>query len=618
VIKKPNTIFKSTIKCSTTHTVGVIFSVAFLGLMIHFLFYNTFTFNYETYLNQQYILVFWLPVLAMLLIWLFKFREYFSYKLGIGLVVMASVASFLCFSYYYSFGNEYFFTIGTIAIACYCVFLLNQINLLQAIVFAFVLLFVLQVNLGVQQQFSLRDDNNLLITGTLQNSGVYAYYLVFNLPFFYWCCFSSSKRLSKEKNMRLVSLIFKFFFAFVFIVVFYLICCTQSRTAIICLGITIGYFIFSSYKSKILAVVKFSPKSILLLIGAITIGSMGWISIWLFNLKKMSAIGRLLSFDIAWQHIADHFWLGVGLGRFTWYYPQWQVAYFDTNPKPTLAYFFSAGESYIIFNEYLQLFETIGLLGFLLCTYGFYRFFKLRVIKNRSLLLSTKCTALAILCSGFTSYPLHVNIILFLLGTCLAIGFSLNDRPMPIVEKKQWLYINKALITLCLFLVCFAFHKGYVAYSAVNQWAILRNTNGLETLPDYERVYPILKNDGKFLTEYGAALLKDRNNISTAISILEQAKQLSITRHSIESLATAYCNAKNYNATIVNQQFLVNYLPNKFLPKYNLLQTYILRNDTINVKKTANTILQMPVKINSFQVEQIMENTRDILRKHLN
>lgn len=611
-------MFRLTTKDYVTQTVSIFFCLAFLWLIVYFLFYNVFAFNYESYLNQQYLLVFWLPVLAMLLIWLFKFSKYFGYRLGIGLLVIASLTGFLCCSYYYSFGNEYFFTLSIIAVASYGVFLLNQITLVRAILFAFVLMFVWQLYLGVSQEFSLQDDNSLLITGSLQNSGVYAYYLVFSLPFFHWFCFGIDKWLSRGKNMHLASFIFKSFFAFALVLVCYLIYCTQSRTAIICLGTTVGYFIFSSYKGEILAIVKFASKSILVLIGAIGIGSAIWISLWLFNLKKMSAIGRLLSFDIAWQHITDHFWLGVGLGRFTWYYPLWQAGYFNTNQKPTLAYFFSAGESYIICNEYLQLFETIGLLGFLLCTYGFYRFFKLQCLKHRRLLLATKCTVLAILFSGFTSYPLHVNIILLLLGTCLAIGFSLSDGPMKKLEKKQWLYINKTLIALCVFLVCFTFYKGYLAFNAVSRWAILRDTNSLKTLSDYEKIYTILNNDGKFLTEYGAVLFKDRNSIYTTISILEQAKQLSITRQGIELLAAAYSSAKKYNCAISNQQFLVNYLPNKFLPKYNLLQTYILRNDTINVKKTANTILQMPVKINSFEVEQIKKNTQDILSKHLN
>jgi hypothetical protein len=554
----------------------------------------------------------------MQLIWLFICSKCFSYKLGVGLFIIASIAGFLCYSYYYSFGNEYFFTVSIIALACYGVFLLNQIKLLQAIVLAFVLLFMLQLYLGMQQQFSLQENNSLLITGSLQNSGVYAYYLVFNLPFFYWFCFSVGMRLSKERNVLLVSSGFKFLFALVLVMVLYLIYCTQSRTAIICLGSTTGYFMFSNYKRRILALVGFLPKSVLLSIGLVSISAGVWISIWLFNLKKMSAIGRLLSFDIAWQHISDHFWLGLGLGRFTWYYPQWQAAYFNTNPKPALAYFFSAGESYIIFNEYLQLFETIGLTGFLLCTYGFYRFFKLQAVKNGSLLLVAKCTVLAILCSGFTAYPLHVNIILLLLGTALAVGFALNERSTAILKKNQWLYINRALIALCVCVVSFTFYKGRLAYNAFTQWAVLRDTNGGDTWSDYEKIYPVLNNDGKFLTEYGTALLKDRDRIYTAICILEQAKQLSITRQSMESLAIAYGNAKKYNAAIANQQFLINYLPNKFLPRYDLLQTYVLIKDTINVKEIGKTILRMPVKINSFKVERIKKNTNDILKKHSN
>lgn len=386
--------------------------------------------------------------------------------------------------------------------------------------------------------------------------------------------------------------------------------------AFICLAVIICYLLFFSYKNKLYAIIKLLPKSMVLLISAISIGSILWAGIWLFNLKKLSAIGRLLSINISLYHITDHFWLGTGLGRFAWYYPQWQATYFNAHTRPPLAYFLSAGESYIVFNAYFQLFETIGLLGFLFCIYGLYRFFKVKAINRRSLLMVVKCAVLAILCSGFTSYPLHVNVILLLLGACLAIGFPINDKSIVLPVRKQWLYINKTLIVLCFLLVCCVFYKGYSAYNAVNKWADLRDGSSSKIIA--ESIYPILKNDGKFLTEYGTLLLSDSSNKFTAINILEKAKQLLITRQGVEALVTAYSNVKRYKPAIINQQFLVNYLPNKFLQKDNLLQLYVFVNDSSKIKQIGKTILQMPVKIPSFEVEKIKQNTRVILKEYDN
>jgi len=595
-----------------TQTVRAIFSAAFLWLMVYLLFYDIFTFNYESYINGQYVLVLWMPVVAMLLIYLYQNGPPSNFKLGMGLFLIAFVSGVLCWSYYYSFGNEYFFSIAVMALLCYGIFLLSHILVLRSLVFAFLALFVFQLYLGIQQ---CKDGK--LVSGTLENSGVYAYYLVSHLPFFYWASFYLKNRLYQERGGFLMSIVYWIFLVFIGGTVFYLICATQSRTALTCLLITILYFLFSNYKHKILLVVKIIPNSLLGLAGSIVIGSVVWVSAWLFNLKKMSAIGRLLSLNVAWENITKHFWIGTGLGRFTWYYPQWQANYFSAHPKISLPYFFSADESYIIFNEYLQLFETVGLVGFVLCGYCLYNFFKLQSKIESSLLSASKCTVIAILSSGFTSYPFHVNILLLFLGTCLAIGFALSDEVVVIPKSTKWLYFNKSMTILCFFLVCYAFFKGFSAYQAATQWASLRNTSAIDKLRGYRRIYSTLNNDGKFLTEYGSLLLVDSTQLFTAINTLESAKQLLITRKGIEALAAAYGLAQKYDAAIANQQFLTNYLPNKFKPKYDLLQFYVLRNDTINIQKTGEIILQLPKKIPSAEVERMKENTRNILKRFL-
>lgn len=208
-----------------------------------------------------------------------------------------------------------------------------------------------------------------------------------------------------------------------------------------------------------------------------------------------------------------------------------------------------------IFNEYLQLFKTVGLLGFLLLAYGVFRFFKLQAVNDLPLLTAAKCTVAAILCSGFTSYPLHVNIMLLLLATCLAIGFALCTHKATKPVKRQWVRLHEALITICFFLVCCVLYKGYPAYTASRKWATLRYAGSQNLLSQYKRIYPALSNNGKFLFEYGTASLADTAQKLTTISLLEKARQILIGRQGIEALTTAYKNTGNYDAAVTSQQF---------------------------------------------------------------
>lgn len=599
-----------------TKTINILYNIAFTCLIAYLSLSYRFAFNYESYLNQQYALVFWLPLTTLLLIWLYKGTGGFSPARNIGLLVIAGFTAFVCYSYYYSFSNEYFFTLGIIALASYGLYLLKSIQTFRLVVLSFVVLFILQLYLGVQQSF--HNTNPLLISGSLQNSGVYAYYLVCSLPFLYWFCFVFYKQLFDVGQLAYAAWGFRLFFVVVSVLVLYLIYCTQSRTAMIGIAVAVSYFGVSFYHYKISAIIKSASKAVLFSVGLAGTGVMIWGGVWLFNLKKLSAVGRLLGLEISWAHISEHFWLGTGLGRFTWYYPQWQASYFESHPEPRLEYFLCADESYIIFNEYFQLFSSIGPFGFLFCCYGCYCFFRLKSSTHAVLLSTVKCTVLVILFSGFTSYPLHVNILLLMLGTCLAIGFAVRDRQVVRSPQKGWNVLNKGLVILCATLMGYTFHKGYQQYVAADQWAKVRSERSTRTqlLSTYREIYPLLHADGKFLAEYAALLLTDDADVYHTITILKRAKQTFLTRQSIETLVEAYNITKDYDNAIANQLFLTNYLPNKFEPKYGLLQLYALTDDTVNIRRIGQRILQMPVKISSYRVRKIKQDTADMLKKY--
>lgn len=589
-------------------------------LVSYLSFSYRFAFNYETYLNQQYPLVFILPIIAIVLIWLFTQRNNDKYSLYIGLFLIICFSSLLCFSTYYTFGNEYFFTLGVITLTSYCLYWLKSIKTVEVIILMFIAVFIFQLYTGLQQIFD--NEHPLAVSGSLQNSGVFAYYLVCNLPLVYWFLFTFGKRLYLNQ-VKYLPWILRGIFFLIALIVFYMDYYTQSRTAIISFFIGICYLIVQHYKINIIDTLKRIPNVLLFIISTGSLATIIWAGIWLYNVKRLSAAGRLFSIQVSLENIPDHLWFGTGLGRFTWYYPQWQSAYFEKNFKPNLDFFLSADESYIIFNEFLQLFSTIGILGFSLCIYGIYRFFKLESTTNNNLLSIVKCTVLLILCSGVTSYPLHVNLILLILGSCIATGFMItNIGNEKIIEKKSGYksMLNKALISCCIILLSLSSYNGYKTFAATKQWSNIRDGvyDREQNLKTYEELYPVLHTDGKFLIEYGALLNTDTSDIRRAISILEEAKIKTITREGIEALVNAYKHDKQYDAAIQNQLFLTNYLPNKFQPKYDLLQLYIIQKDTINIKQMCQVILEMPVKINSYQVTKIKKEAKAILKEYDN
>jgi hypothetical protein len=58
------------------------------------------------------------------------------------------------------------------------------------------------------------------------------------------------------------------------------------------------------------------------------------------------------------------------------------------------------------------------------------------------------------------------------------------------------------------------------------------------------------------------------------------------------------------------------YLPNKFTLKHRMLMLYKQQNDTANIKKAALEILNLPVKVPSAEVDQIMNEAKVLFNNY--
>jgi hypothetical protein len=323
---------------------------------------------------------------------------------------------------------------------------------------------------------------------------------------------------------------------------------------------------------------------------------------YLFFLKKASAFGRAMKWEIAGRHIGDHFFTGTGIGRFSWYYPQWQAQYFAANPDASGAYYLSAGESYIIFNEYLQLFETIGIIGFAGFILLLYWFFKAQSVQYARILSAIKATMVVLLATGLTTYTFHVNVFLVLLAMCFA--------STAVIAYKPRYASGGVTIPVLLFVL-----STYTAFAVYQQWKAAENWN-TDTeggaVGDREG-NNVLRRDGKYLTEYGQRQLEN-GDPKGAVETLEKAKKYFISRNAMEALAIAYERVGNYKAAIETWRWLCDFLPNKFAPRYELMKLYKKTGDTSGAKKVAGIILTMPVKIPSDEVDRIKEEAKEIER----
>ncbi len=528
----------------------------------------------------------------------------------------------VCISKYYNVNNEHFFVVFIILLSAGLFFFVGNDKVI-GVVFSFLAIyFLFQLSLGVRQLFNAfhLQSRRFNITGSFANSGVYSVYIVAQLPILVYdkkVLLGSTLALMHRWIFLLIGVLYYVNIILSLILIYY----AQSRTAFVTVLITaLAYLYFTKgdiFKRWWLKQVSFfKALFFLLLISCLVVGAYA-----LFNQKRTSAIGRLMKTTIAMIHFDDHFWSGTGLGRFTCIYPEWQAEYFRSNADTSGCYFNCADESYLLFNEPLQLLKEIGVVGFIMITVIFLVFFSLRSSKRqRDLQITLKLIVIAIVSASFTSYSFHVNFLLLLLIFCLISGLKIfgNDlsNPTLLCGKGLGAKFFKGVIFLCILSLLWITDNLFSKFYACENW--LKDSRILnvdkKTEVRYNAYYKELSGNGKFLIDYGNVLLQDSLTCGRAIGILELAKDFYVSRQGIEQLAFAYEKNGDFHRAIHYQNWLSDFLPNKFQIKFDLMKLYLKIGDLYRAKKVAMYILNMPIKVYSLEILDIINEARKVAK----
>ncbi|MGE9310742.1 O-antigen ligase family protein [Niabella sp. CJ426] len=583
------------------------------GVISYLAFIYHFSFNYEIEINNQYYLVWVWPVAGVLImLHIIAHGSRLSLKQGLLLLCMVPVACLMLFSKYYHWGNEHFTVVVSVMLVAGALLMTPAIKLIHIILVLVCLLFFYQLYLGYMQYLhtvAYTDDVSLEIKGSFQNSGVMAMYLVTQLPFLFFVIVEAPGKCIrghlKSNRPRLIV------FTLMLAATLFLIYKTQSRTAYVACAVVFASWLLLKNGNILKKSVRAISLRVLLIISMMLLAMVLGGGYYLFSMKKASALGRMMKLQITGQHLGDHFFTGAGLGRFSWYYPQWQAHYFAMNPHPPRSFFLSAGESYIIFNEPLQLLKEIGLIGFVFFIIAVIFFFSLRTHRDKKFLAALKLTVVAILACSFTSYPLHVNYLLWLFFFCFFAAVAIGWSPaFSLVRSGLGMPFNRlmqgCLTSIALLLLIIAAVHGTSTFNAFRRWKQLQNAfkPAHETLGVYPQLKKRLDGDGKFLTVYGA-VLTEAGNHREAVTTLEEARTYFISRQTVDLLAKTYAADGQITKALVVQEWLCHFLPNKFVLKRDLLQLYQAAGDSVHAKRVAHAILAMPVKIPSAEVVQI-------------
>jgi tetratricopeptide (TPR) repeat protein len=350
----------------------------------------------------------------------------------------------------------------------------------------------------------------------------------------------------------------------------------------------------------------------------------------LYFLKKDSADGRLLTWKVSMQAVAQHP-LGVGLGNFPAAYGEAQAAYIASG-RASETEKYVAGNPEYGFNEYLQIAIESGIMALAL-------FIGIIVIAIRSLVKDKNWGVLGSLVSLLVfacfSYPFSVLpfpiLLVFLLASCRVSvrenainGDAINGNGINGDAARR--VSTRVFVGCGLFLITgFCLYKQYPVYQAYKTWnrEMVYYHAGMyeDTAKDYEALYPFLNDQVQFLFEYAQSLSKADyqgmadNNVRSN-EVLARAMQISCDPMLYNIMGKNYQSLKKY---ALAEEYLLKstqIVPNRLYPWYLLCKLYAETEQQDKVDEMAAIVLTKEPKVQSPAIKEMREEVRKLKTKN--
>jgi O-antigen polymerase len=356
----------------------------------------------------------------------------------------------------------------------------------------------------------------------------------------------------------------------------------------------------------------------------------------LYYFKKGSADGRVLIWKSTALMIKDNPLIGIGFGKYQARYMDYQANYLQGKEKSNEAYL--AGETNYAYNTILKQTTELGLIGlvFILSVLYFIFLAKPKAKGKYYLLLAAKMGIAGILIFSMFSYPEHILSIKILFVTLLAIvssqskslklQFLSSNKPIYQYTNKlifKFKFLSSISKAVLLFITVSTFYFAYPIYrnfkTAYTNWINANWTYQIgiydDCLEDYTKAYPVLKNNGSFLLNYGKALSMAKKHIE-AIKILKETEKHLKNTIVYTAMGDSYKALEKPIEAEIAYKKAWQMVPGRFYAKYLLAKLYDETGQNKKAQKTANELLTKKVKVESTAIKEIKEEMKKIVGSH--
>ncbi len=393
--------------------------------------------------------------------------------------------------------------------------------------------------------------------------------------------------------------------------------CSNSRASWIAFIVSASYLICPLFIRFIKKKQFIIPKVRIVFFAIIILFLSLFAIIYLYQLKKDSADGRLLIARISMEMVKDKPIFGHKILGFRSNYMNYQADFFEKHPDSD--YSLLADDIYVPLNEYLRIFVEQGIVGLILFFILIFNIFRVKdrtEKKPDAVLRITKAMLASILIFALFSYPfdkIQFNIIFV---SCLAIIAQKSDKKIPIkrsIGKLPFLgpviYIATCITVLAAAIVAVNYMSACIKWgNALKNFPFERN----EVLHDFEEVYPVLKNNPQYLITYERVLTASKFNVK-AIEIIQQTIKLRPSSDLYIELGKLYADEGKNKQALTCWETAHNMVPARFTPDYLSMKLYLQQGETAKAKQIADYLLSKKIKIESPSIDRIRYDAKKVL-----
>ena len=342
----------------------------------------------------------------------------------------------------------------------------------------------------------------------------------------------------------------------------------------------------------------------------------------LYIMKKGSADGRMLIWQVTSELIKEKPLLGHGAGSFDAKYMDAQAEWFASG-KGTSAQGLLAGSPEAPFNELLKLWLERGLIAVLLVAALLHGIFVPKKQSKREeqselitpgRVIAFKGSLITLLTFGLFSYPFDLSPFVLISITLLAVLAPFSKSLLNISSPHlRWSALPIILILAAFSIQAYPLRKEH--YQALSVWQDADRFYSLENyeiaIEAYQEAYPTFEHNGLFLQMYGKVLSMDKqfHKSNKILAEAEQYKSSQIIQNTLGDNHKALGNyAQAEEAYIKSAQMI----PSLVFPKYLLAKLYSENGQHKKAKQIAETILNSEVKVESSATREIMNEMKKI------